>query len=68
MSQIKWDKLYKSIEERDLGIRNLRTFNIALLDKWNKKVDLKKRGILYEAPLNRYELSNEAWIRMLMIF
>lgn len=48
-----------SIEERGLGIRNLRIFNIALLGKWKWKVKIGKRDIWLHALLNIYGITNE---------
>ncbi|XP_058764714.1 uncharacterized protein LOC131638187 [Vicia villosa] len=49
---------YLSFFKAPAGIRNLRKFNLALLGKWEWKVVNERKGIWFEAIVNRYGMIN----------
>lgn len=59
---VHWDKIYRFIEEGGLEIRILKVFNIALLKKWEWKIEFEKSGLWFKTLLNIYGGSDDSII------
>ncbi|GKV28903.1 hypothetical protein SLEP1_g37891 [Rubroshorea leprosula] len=65
ISWVKWDSVYKPKEEGGLGVRDLRTFNIALLGKWWGRMAGKERGLWKRVLNTKYEVEEGRWLEWL---
>jgi hypothetical protein len=51
---IKWDRICKPKENGGLGIRDLRIFNIALLEKWWWRIRNEKESLWHKVLERKY--------------
>jgi hypothetical protein len=51
---VKWDKVCLDKEHGGLGIKNVKTFNVALLGKWVWRMRVEKETLWYKTLKNKY--------------
>ncbi|GLT47960.1 hypothetical protein SLA2020_216110 [Shorea laevis] len=59
---VKWDTVCKSKKEGGLGVRDLRTFNLALMGKWWGRLATSKECVLWRVLEAKYGNIGHNWV------